>query len=155
MLGTNIVLNLKTKTKKNNFCIQRVVNLYFSGNSMNNLMSYCGLTDARTRASEKDIPVPDSYQGFINILWKRRLMKNITVLQKVICPIVISKVFELELIGSIAILFDQANQHFVGIWKLNVSFITGFTYNESNLMLNHFMTFSAFETSISTFKPWN
>ena len=29
----------------------------FSGNSMNNLLSYCGLTDARMRASEKDLPV--------------------------------------------------------------------------------------------------
>ena len=26
----NIVLNVKTKTKKNNFCTQHVVNLYFS-----------------------------------------------------------------------------------------------------------------------------
>ena len=42
---------------KNNFCTQHVVNLYFSGNSMNNLLSYCGLTDARMRASEKDLPV--------------------------------------------------------------------------------------------------
>ena len=32
-------------------------NLYFSGNSMNNLSSYCGLTDSRMRASEKDLPV--------------------------------------------------------------------------------------------------
>ena len=28
-----------------------------SCNSMNNLSSYCGLTDARMRASEKDLPV--------------------------------------------------------------------------------------------------
>ena len=26
-------------------------------NSMNNLLSYCGLTDSRMRASEKDLPV--------------------------------------------------------------------------------------------------
>ena len=26
---------------------------------MNNLLSYCGLTDARMRASEKDLPVPE------------------------------------------------------------------------------------------------
>ena len=30
---------------------------YFSGNSMNKLLSYCGLTDARMRASEKDLTV--------------------------------------------------------------------------------------------------
>ena len=29
------------------------VNMYFSGNSMNNLSSYCGLTDSRMRVSEK------------------------------------------------------------------------------------------------------
>ena len=57
MLCTNIVLNVKTKTKKNMFCTQHVVNLYFSWNSINNLSSYCGLTDARMRASEKDLPV--------------------------------------------------------------------------------------------------
>ena len=43
--------------QKDNFCTQPVLNLYFSGNSMNNLLSYCGLTDARMRASEKDLPV--------------------------------------------------------------------------------------------------
>ena len=42
---------------QNNICTQHVVNLYFSGNSMNNLLSYCGLTDSRMRASEKDLPV--------------------------------------------------------------------------------------------------
>ena len=29
----------------------------FHGNSMNNLFSYCGLTDAKIRASGKDLPV--------------------------------------------------------------------------------------------------
>ena len=42
---------------QNNICTQHVLNLYFSGDSMNNLLSYCGLTDARMRASEKDLPV--------------------------------------------------------------------------------------------------
>ena len=49
---------MSKQKQKNNFCTQHVVNLYFSGNSMNNLLSYCGLTDARMRASEKDLPVP-------------------------------------------------------------------------------------------------
>ena len=39
---------------QNNFCTQHVVNLYFSWNSMNNLSSYCGLTDSRMRASDTD-----------------------------------------------------------------------------------------------------
>ena len=43
---------------KNIFCTQHVLNLYFfGGNLMNNLLSYCGLTDARMRASEKDLSV--------------------------------------------------------------------------------------------------
>ena len=55
MLCTNIVLNVKTKTK-NNFCTQHVLNLYFGGDSMNNLSSYCGLTDSKMRASDTDLP---------------------------------------------------------------------------------------------------
>ena len=50
-----IVLNVKTK--KNNFCTPLVLILYFSGNSMKNLLSYCELTDARMSSSEKDLPV--------------------------------------------------------------------------------------------------
>ena len=38
---------------QNNICTQHVVNLYFSWNSMNNLSSFCGLTDSRMR----DLPV--------------------------------------------------------------------------------------------------
>ena len=42
---------------QNNIGTQHVVNLYFLGNSMNNLLSYCGLTDSRMRASDTDLPV--------------------------------------------------------------------------------------------------
>jgi hypothetical protein len=31
--------------------------LYFSGDSVENLLSYCGLTDSRMRASDTDLPV--------------------------------------------------------------------------------------------------
>ena len=52
------ILCWMSKQKQNKiFCTQHVLNLYFSGNSMNNILSYCGLTDARMRASEKDLPV--------------------------------------------------------------------------------------------------
>ena len=44
---------------QNNICAQQVVNLYFYLNSMNNISSYCGLTGARMRASEKDLLVKD------------------------------------------------------------------------------------------------
>ena len=42
---------------QNNICTQHVLNLYFSCNSVNNLSSYCGLTDSRMRASDTDLPV--------------------------------------------------------------------------------------------------
>ena len=42
---------------KNNNCTQHVLNLYFSSNSMNNLLSYCGLTESRMKASDTNLPV--------------------------------------------------------------------------------------------------
>ena len=46
---------------QNNCCAQHVLNLYFSytisQESINNLSSYCGLTDSRMSASENEIPV--------------------------------------------------------------------------------------------------
>ena len=53
MLRTEIVLNVK-----NNFCrFELGIFMYWSCNSMNNLSSYCGLVDAKIRASDKDLPV--------------------------------------------------------------------------------------------------
>ena len=59
MLCTKIVLNVR-----NNFCTQHVLPMFELGifmystcNSMNNLSSYCGLVDAKIRASDKDLPV--------------------------------------------------------------------------------------------------
>ena len=57
MLCTKIVMCFDIQ---NNICSQHVKNLYFSGNSMNNLSSYCGLTDSRMKASEKYLPVTDT-----------------------------------------------------------------------------------------------
>ena len=59
---------------QNNICTQHVLNLYFSGNSMNNLSSYCGLTDSRMRASDKDLPV--CFQIWIS----RWLLSTITII---------------------------------------------------------------------------
>ena len=42
---------------QNNISTQHVLNLYFWGDSMNNLLSYCGLTDSKMRASGTDSPV--------------------------------------------------------------------------------------------------
>ena len=38
-------------------CSELEVFMYRIGNSMDNLLSYCGLVDARISASEKDLPV--------------------------------------------------------------------------------------------------
>ena len=54
MLCTKIVFCFDIQ---NNICTQHVVNLYDPWNSLNNVSSYCGLTGARMRASEKDLPV--------------------------------------------------------------------------------------------------
>ena len=45
---------------QNNLCTQLVLTavfMYWTGKSMNNLLSYCGLVDTRISASEKDLPV--------------------------------------------------------------------------------------------------
>ena len=49
---------------QNNFCTQHILPRFELGifinwtcNSMNNLLSYCGLVDAKIRASEIDLPV--------------------------------------------------------------------------------------------------
>ena len=51
----------QTKTKLKQFmyttCSELVIFMYWTRNSMNNLLSYCGLVDARISASEKDLPV--------------------------------------------------------------------------------------------------
>ena len=38
-------------------CSELVVFMYSTGKSMNNHLSYCGLVDAKLRASGKDLPV--------------------------------------------------------------------------------------------------
>ena len=38
-------------------CSELGIFMYWTGNSMNNLLSYFGLFDAKIRASDKDLPV--------------------------------------------------------------------------------------------------
>ena len=59
MLYTKKILNVG-----NNFCTKHVlprfevgIFMYWTCNSINNLSSYCGLVDAKIRASDKDLPV--------------------------------------------------------------------------------------------------
>ena len=42
-------------------CSELVVFVYWTGKSMNNFLSYCGLVYARIRASNKDLPVPKTF----------------------------------------------------------------------------------------------
>ena len=51
---------IKTTNCVNNMfliCSELGIFMYWTGNSMNNLLSYCGLVVERIRASEKDLPV--------------------------------------------------------------------------------------------------
>ena len=55
-------------------CSELVVFMYWTGESMNNLLSCCGLVDVRIRASKKDIPV--FLSGFNNALLVTCHVKN-------------------------------------------------------------------------------
>ena len=61
---------MSKQKQKNNLCTQHVLNLYFSCNSMSNLLSYNGLIDAKMRASDKDVPVKqDEIRNISNIVF--------------------------------------------------------------------------------------
>ena len=69
---------LKEKqNKKNNFCTQHVLNLYFYCNSMNNLSSYFGLTDTRIRAFDTDLPVAELFNGEKILLFAQTYLRTI------------------------------------------------------------------------------
>ena len=59
MLCTEIVLNVKKISVHKVFspCSELGILTYCIFNSMNNLLSHCGLVDAKIRASDKDLPV--------------------------------------------------------------------------------------------------
>ena len=51
----------QNKNKKqfvNTTCSELGIFMYWTGDTMNNLLSYCGLAVARISASETDLPVP-------------------------------------------------------------------------------------------------
>ena len=54
-----LVLTFRTIYVHNMFswCSELGIFMYSTGKSMNNLLSYCGLIDAKIRASDKDLPV--------------------------------------------------------------------------------------------------
>ena len=61
MLCTQIVFVLTFRTIFAHImfspCSELVVFMYWTGKSMNNLLSYCGLVDPRISASDKNLPV--------------------------------------------------------------------------------------------------
>ena len=66
-------------------CSELVVFMHWTGKSLNNLLSYCGLVDVRTNASDKDLPVQlykacrihvNQCSGFFSTRLFINLMKN-------------------------------------------------------------------------------
>ena len=59
----NMYINCSECQNKKQFvyttCSELETFMYWSHNSMNNLLSYCGWVDTRISASEKDLPVLD------------------------------------------------------------------------------------------------
>ena len=59
----------QNKNKKKQFmyttCSELTVFMYWTGKSMNNLLSYCGLVDVRINASDKDLPA--LLKEFLNV----------------------------------------------------------------------------------------
>ena len=65
----------KQKTKKQflyTTCSELGIFMYWTGNSMNNLLWYCGLVDTRISASDKDLPVTMSIHNFLNSLLPKK-----------------------------------------------------------------------------------
>ena len=82
MLCTKIVLNVR-----NYFCTQHVLSRFELGVFMywmNNLSSYCGLVDAKIKASDKDLPVKafifDQYIFFLKQIYKHQYFACASVL---------------------------------------------------------------------------
>ena len=59
-------------------CSELVVFMYWTRNSMNNLLSYCGLANARISTSDKDLPV----QGGLKMYYVQHILKCFSPRQK-------------------------------------------------------------------------
>ena len=53
-----------SKQKMFSECYELGIFMYWTGNSMSNLLSYCGLVDVKIRASDIDLPVTKRIDGF-------------------------------------------------------------------------------------------
>ena len=68
-------------------CSELVVFMYWTGKSMNNILSYCGLVDVRINASDKNLPVQNPMTIHTLFLWMfcnlyLRILKNSKLILK-------------------------------------------------------------------------
>ena len=50
-------------------CSELGIFMYWTGDSINNLLSYCGLVEIKISASEKDLPVQSHCESQVPSLW--------------------------------------------------------------------------------------
>ena len=50
-------------------CSELIIFMYRTGNSANNLSSYCGLLDAKIRASDIYLPVPEIKMEYLLVMY--------------------------------------------------------------------------------------
>ena len=76
------VLTFRTIYAHNMFtpCSELVVFMYWTGKSMNNLLSYCGLVDPRISAFDKDLPVTTTFILSFKQAWESRFQVRTTKL---------------------------------------------------------------------------
>ena len=61
--------------------------MYGTGKKMDNLLSYCGLVDARIRASNKDLPVQKKINKdfiLLNVFWKTKYLLSANLVNLVV-----------------------------------------------------------------------
>ena len=104
-------------------CSELVVFMCWTSNSMNNLLSYCGLVDAKISASEKDLPVHVTFWPkrlsyktlfLFNLWWLDHSGSKLT---KNISSILFFKLFLLFKQSCMNILCSEINKHlnFIGV----------------------------------------
>ena len=129
---------------QNNICTQHVLNLYFLGDSMNNLSSYCGLTDSKMRASDTDLPV----KTFIYSLQHPSFNQlNSCIISNSLLQL--HQVIEVDSFLKITVMYDdkyklQLLQPSIYIWSegkcLTFSYMIHFNLHYSLLNLRKFLT---------------
>ena len=63
-------------------CSELGISMYRTCNSMNNLSSYCGLVDAKIRASDKDLPVTCSWRFLRSNTLEQSKLEEVIGIQK-------------------------------------------------------------------------